>query len=90
MGAPLGALRLPLLPVLLLFRRLAVKQRTFNVHAQFGHFFKPLGGDEVLPVAFGLVLHNPLRLLCGIDEDVSDSKGINGSETVLVLVLGFH
>jgi len=94
MGAPLGALLLlvllALLPLLLLFRRLPVKQGALNVHAQFGHFLKPLGGDEILPVAFGLVFHDPLQLLRGIDEDASNSKGIHGSETVLVLGLGFH
>lgn len=81
-------LLLPLLPLFL--RRLAVKQHALNVHAQFGHLFKPLGGDEVLLVALGRVLHDPLRLLSRFHKDASDGKGIHGSETVLVLGLGCH
>lgn len=81
-------LRLPLLPLFL--RRLAVEQDALNVHAQLGHFFKPLGGDEVLLVAFGRIFHDPLQLFRSFDKDATDSKGIHGSETVLVLSLGCH
>lgn len=97
MGALCALLLLPLLVLLsllsllpMLFGRLAVKQYALNVHAQFGHFFKPLGGDEVLLVALGRVLHDPLHLLRCFDKDASDSKGIHGSETVLMLGLGCH
>jgi hypothetical protein len=72
------------------FWRLPVKQDPLHVHAQFGHFFKPFGADEVLPLAVGLVFHNPLKLLGGFDKDTSDRKRIHGSETVLLLGLGFH
>lgn len=85
---PLLVLLLTLLP--LVFRRLPVEQNALNVHAQFGHFLKPFGGDEVLLVAFSLVFHDPLQLLRSFDKDASDSKGIHGSETVLVLGLGCH
>ena len=81
-------LLLPMLPLLL--RRLAVEQDALNVHAQLGHFLKPLGGDEVLLVAFGRVFHEPLQLLRSFDKNATDSKGIHGSETVLVLGLGCH
>lgn len=81
-------LLLPLLPLFL--RRLAVEQDALNVHAQLGHFLKTLWGNEVLLMAFGRIFHDPFQLFRRFDKNATDSKGIHGSETVLVLGLGCH
>jgi hypothetical protein len=71
-------------------RRLPVEQGTLDIHAQLGHLFKSRGSDEVLPVPFGRVFHDPLQLLCGIDEDTPNGKRIHWSQTFFVFGLGFH
>ena len=70
--------------------RLPVEQGAFDIHAQLAHFFESPGRDEVLTMAVGLVLYDPLQLFRGIDKDTSNRKRIHGSQTVRVFGLGFH
>lgn len=75
---------------MVLGRRLPVEQHAFNIHAQFGHFFKPFGRDVILPVTFRLVFFDPFQLLGSLNEDTAHSERIDRSETVLFITFGSH
>ena len=75
---------------MVLGRRLPVEQHAFDIHAQFGHFFKPLGRDVVLPVTFRLIFFDPFQLLGSLNKNAAHSKRIDRPETVLFITLGSH
>lgn len=70
--------------------RLPVHQSLLDIHTELCHLFEPLGGDEILSMAFGLLFLDPLKFLGGLDKGTADGEGIDWSQTVIVFTLGFH
>lgn len=78
------------IPRLRLGRRLPVKKRLLEIHAQLGHLIESLGSDKELPMAVRLLFLDPLHFHGGFDKDIADSKRVDWSETILVFNFGFH